>query len=223
MTKSTVAKSVNQGAIVPQKNVPETRHNEISSIIRKEFGPNLVGLGVSLAYAIRLVEKHGLDKEETDAIIFARQKYGASLINVSKWLTRGLTAGEVVRLYEVRQDFNENFAGGEKGSNVLTISLPTIVRFARAFPDMDLAEPVHLSEQLIEIFETLRPLFPFIEYPDTILKMVLAAQESLGCVEVGTAIEAVLDRRQWQDRNDPEKRRGYGQLWRHDTDENDNG
>ena len=207
-------------SIVPQTDVLKARRNEISLAIRKEFGPNLTGLGVSLTYTIRLAEKHGLNSEEIDAIIFTRQKYGASLVYVDKWLRYGLTVGEVMRLYEVRQDFNENFGAGEKEGKNLTISLSTIVCFARTFPDMDLEEPVYLTDQLIEIFETLRPLFPFIEYPDTVLKMVLAAQRSLGCIEVGTAVEAVLNCRQWQDdRNDPEKSSEHGRSWRHSTDE----
>ena len=221
MSKLTATQPANKGAIVSQTDVLRTRRNEISATIRKEFGQNLAGLGVSLAYAIRLVEKHDLDHEETDAIIFARQKYGASLVNVDRWLKRGLTAGEIMKLYEIRQGFNENFgAGGERGGD-LTISLSTIMQFVRTFPDMDLEEPVHLSEQLIEIFEALRLVFPFIKYPDTVLKMVLVAQRSLGCTEVGTAMEAVLDRRQWQDRNDSDKSRAYGQSWRHDSDEDD--
>ncbi|MFH1170656.1 MAG: hypothetical protein V1704_03810 [Candidatus Vogelbacteria bacterium] len=194
---------------------PKTRQNKISLAIRTEFGPNLSGLGVSLAYAIRLIEKHGLDKEETDAIIFARRQYGASLVNIGKWLSRGLTAGEIMRLYEARQAFSENFGD-------LTVSLSTIVRFANIFPGLDLEEPTNLADQLVGIFEALRPQFPFIEYPDTVLKMVLVAQQSLGCIEVGTAVEAVLDRRQWQDRNDPE-RRSNTKSWRSNTDEDANG
>ncbi|MBI2098002.1 MAG: hypothetical protein HYT46_03695 [Candidatus Vogelbacteria bacterium] len=209
---------VNTGAIVPRPDDSRYKRQAIVHLIRKAVAIEPTNLGVSLAYAVRLVEKHDLSEEEIDLIVHARLEYGASLVKIDHWLRRGLTAGEVARLYQVRSEFNAHWTTQGKGKNP-TIGLITIARFAEVFSEMDLGEPVHLASQLIEILEVLQPVFPFIEYQDTILKMVLSAKRTLGCTELGTAVEAVLDRKQWQDRN--EKMRTHRFSWRHDTDEDD--